>query len=163
MSRRAAHGLCKFAHAMETRRICLLSPSMAVFSGTAQFFDLRRFAPIPSSRVSRKSRGDLFPGGLSPGRLFSAPSRIVPESWLGGFFACFTHVLPGSAAQVMPNAFMAAVIGSEKKMGSTRSTMSPETSRKLRLFSSGTNARRAPLSMPTCKGSASDFTDLMLP
>ena len=31
---------------------------------------------------------------------------------------------------VMPNAFIAAVIGSEKKMGSTRSTMSPATSKK---------------------------------
>ena len=31
---------------------------------------------------------------------------------------------------VMPNAFIAAVMGSEKKMGSTRSTMSPATSKK---------------------------------
>ena len=50
---------------------------------------------------------------------------------------------------VNPNAFIAAVIGSEKKMGSTRSTMSPDTSRKFRLFSNGISARRAPLSMPT--------------
>jgi hypothetical protein len=55
---------------------------------------------------------------------------------------------------IKPNALIAAVIGSEKNTGSTRSTMSPETSRKLRLFSNGTSARRAPLSMPTCKGSA---------
>ena len=38
---------------------------------------------------------------------------------------------------------MAAVMGSEKKMGSTRSTMSPDTSRKFRLFSKGTRARLA--------------------
>ena len=49
--------------------------------------------------------------------------------------------------QVSPSAFIAAVIGSEKNTGSTRSTMSPETSRKFRLFSSGTSARRAPLSI----------------
>jgi hypothetical protein len=53
---------------------------------------------------------------------------------------------------VIPNAFIAAVMGSEKKMGSTRSTTSPETSRKFRLFSRGTNARRAPLSMATWNG-----------
>jgi hypothetical protein len=34
------------------------------------------------------------------------------------------------SSYVMPNAFIAAVIGSEKKMGSTRSTMSPATSKK---------------------------------
>ena len=34
------------------------------------------------------------------------------------------------SSYVMPNAFIAAVMGSEKKMGSTRSTMSPATSRK---------------------------------
>jgi hypothetical protein len=66
-------------------------------------------------------------------------------------------------AYVIPSAFIAAVIGSEKKIGSTRSTMSPETSRKLRLFSNGTSALRAPLSMATCKGSASERTDLMFP
>ena len=52
-------------------------------------------------------------------------------------------------AYVNPRAFIAAVIGSEKNTGSTRSTMSPDLSRKFRLFSSGTNARRAPLSIPT--------------
>src|SRR4051794_24415039 len=65
--------------------------------------------------------------------------------------------------QFMPSAFIAAVIGSEKNTGSTRSTMSPDTSRKLRLFSNGTNARRAPLSMLTCNGSASVRTALMFP
>ena len=58
---------------------------------------------------------------------------------------------------------IAAVMGSEKKMGSTRSTISPETSRKFRLLSKGTSARRAPLSMPTWSGSARDRKDLMLP
>ena len=50
---------------------------------------------------------------------------------------------------VNPSPFTAAVIGSEKNTGSTRSTMSPETSRKFRLFSRGISARRAPLSIPT--------------
>jgi len=67
------------------------------------------------------------------------------------------------SSYVMPNAFIAAVIGSEKNMGSTRSTMSPATSKKWRLFSSGIGARRAPLSMPTCKGSVSRGAALMLP
>jgi hypothetical protein len=35
-----------------------------------------------------------------------------------------------TGSYVMPKAFIAAVMGSEKKMGSTRSTMSPATSRK---------------------------------
>ncbi len=48
-----------------------------------------------------------------------------------------------------PSAFIDAIIGSEKNTGSTRSMMSPDTSRKFRLFSSGTNARRAPLSIAT--------------
>jgi hypothetical protein len=65
--------------------------------------------------------------------------------------------------QVIPSAFIAPVIGSEKKIGSTRSTMSAETSRKCRLFSNGTKARRAPLSIATCNGSASERTDLMFP
>ena len=65
--------------------------------------------------------------------------------------------------QVIPSAFIAAVIGSAKKIGSTRSTTSPETSRKFRLFSRGISARRAPLSMPTWSGSARDFTALMFP
>jgi len=68
-----------------------------------------------------------------------------------------------SSGQLIPNAFIAAVMGSEKNTGSTRSTMSPETSRKWRLFSSGTSARRAPLSIATCNGSARDRSDLMLP
>ncbi len=68
-----------------------------------------------------------------------------------------------ASIHVIPSAFIAAVIGSEKNTGSTRSTMSPETSRKFRLFSSGTSARRAPLSMATWSGSASDRTDLMFP
>jgi hypothetical protein len=55
---------------------------------------------------------------------------------------------PIGPAYVIPNAFIAAVIGSEKNTGSTRSTMSPETSRKFRLFSSGISALRAPL-VPT--------------
>ena len=42
---------------------------------------------------------------------------------------------------VIPSAFIAAVIGSAKKIGSTRSITSPETSRKLPLFSRGINAR----------------------
>ena len=41
--------------------------------------------------------------------------------------------------------------------------MSPETSRKFRLFSSGINALRAPLSMPTWSGSTRDRIGLMLP
>jgi len=40
---------------------------------------------------------------------------------------------------VIPNALTAAVMGSEKKTGSTLSTILPETSRKLRLFSNGTS------------------------
>ena len=67
------------------------------------------------------------------------------------------------SAHVMPNAFIAAVIGSEKNTGSTRSTMSPETSRKFRLFSSGISALRAPLSIATCNGSARDRIGLMFP
>ena len=62
---------------------------------------------------------------------------------------------------VIPNAFIAAVIGSEKNPGSTRFTMPPETSRKLRLFSSGTSAFRPPLSIATCKGSARDRAGLI--
>jgi len=64
---------------------------------------------------------------------------------------------------VIPKAFIAAVIGSEKNTGSTRSTMSPDTSRKFRLFSSGISALRAPLSIATCNGSAKDRIALMLP
>src|SRR5208282_5749209 len=67
------------------------------------------------------------------------------------------------SGHVIPSPFIAAVIGSEKNTGSTRSTMSPETSRKFRLFSRGINARRAPLSMPTWSGSARDRTALMFP
>jgi hypothetical protein len=67
------------------------------------------------------------------------------------------------SAHVMRNAFIAAVIGSEKNTGSTRSTMSPETSRKFRLFSSGISALHAPLSIATCKGSAKDRIGLMFP
>ncbi len=63
----------------------------------------------------------------------------------------------------MFNAFIAAVIGSEKNTGSTRSTMSPETSRKFRLFSSGISALRAPLSIATCNGSAKDRIALIFP
>ena len=66
-------------------------------------------------------------------------------------------------AHVIPSAFIAAVIGSEKNTGSTRSTMSPETSRKFLLFSSGISALRAPLSIATCKGSARDRIGLMFP
>src|SRR6266700_3162851 len=66
-------------------------------------------------------------------------------------------------SHVIPNAFIAAVIGSEKNTGSTRSTMSPETSRKFRLFSSGMSALRAPLSIATCSGSARDRIGLMFP
>ncbi len=64
---------------------------------------------------------------------------------------------------VIPRAFIAAIMGSEKKIGSTRSTMSPDTSRKFRLFSKGTRARRAPLSIPTWSGSAGERNDLMFP
>jgi hypothetical protein len=82
-------------------------------------------------------------------------TRTLPLA--GGFLAA------GPNAHVMPKAFMAAVIGSEKNTGSTRSTMSPETSRKFRLFSSGISAFRAPLSIATCNGSARDRIGLMLP
>lgn len=54
---------------------------------------------------------------------------------------------------VIPKALSAAVNGSEKKIGSTFSTMSPETSKKFRLFSIGIRARFAPLSIATCRGS----------
>jgi hypothetical protein len=67
----------------------------------------------------------------------------------------FTHVIP--------KAFIAAVIGSEKNTGSTRSTISPETSRKFLLFSRGISALRAPLSIATCNGSASDRIGFMFP
>jgi hypothetical protein len=50
---------------------------------------------------------------------------------------------------VSPSAFIAAVAGSEKKIGSTRSMMLPDTSRKLRLFSRGISAFLAPLSIAT--------------
>src|SRR5262249_46269292 len=66
-------------------------------------------------------------------------------------------------SQVIPSAFIAAVIGSEKNTGATLSTMSPETARRLRLFSRGIRARRAPLSIATWSGSARDRTDLMFP
>src|SRR4029077_21118390 len=66
-------------------------------------------------------------------------------------------------SHVIPSAFIAAVIGSEKTTGSTRSTMSPDTSRKFRLFSRGISARRAPLSIATCNGSANERIDLMFP
>jgi len=56
----------------------------------------------------------------------------------------------------MLSAFIAAIIGSEKNTGSTRSTISPDTSRKFRLFSSGIRAFRAPLSIATCNGSANE-------
>lgn len=53
--------------------------------------------------------------------------RCVEES--GYFFV--SHNLPVSSFEsehiyVIPSAFIAAVMGSEKKIGSTRSTMSPE-------------------------------------
>jgi hypothetical protein len=60
-------------------------------------------------------------------------------------------------------ALLQAAIGSEKKQGPTFSMMSRETSRKLRLFSSGIRARRAPFSMAIRKGSARVYTGLMLP
>ncbi len=41
--------------------------------------------------------------------------------------------------------------------------ISPETSRKFRLFSRGINARRAPFSMAICNGSERVYTDFMLP
>src|SRR5205807_9299043 len=49
-----------------------------------------------------------------------------------------------SLAHVMPKAFIAAVIGSEKNTGSTRYTTTPDTSSRFRLFSSGINALRTP-------------------
>ena len=64
-------------------------------------------------------------------------------------------------AQLIPNASIAAIRGSKKNIGSTRSAVSPETSRKSRLISSGIRGRRAPLSIPTWSGSASDRPDLM--
>jgi hypothetical protein len=77
--------------------------------------------------------------------------------------ACVACPVGALLIHVIPSAFIAAVIGSAKKIGSTRSITSPATSRKLRLFSSGMRARRAPLSMPTWSGSDRDFTDLILP
>ena len=70
----------------------------------------------------------------------------------GAFFEMAELLHAFSNAHVMPSAFIAAVIGSEKKIGSTRSTISPDTSRKFRLFSNGTNARRAPLSICHLQG-----------
>ena len=50
-----------------------------------------------------------------------------------------------------------------RRIPSTRSTISPDTSRKFRLFSKGFNAFRAPLSIATCNGSARDRIGLILP
>jgi hypothetical protein len=68
---------------------------------------------------------------------------------------------PFGGRHVIPWGFIAAVIGSEKNTGSTRSTISQETSRKFRLHSSGTNARLAPSSLPSWSGSVSERTDSM--
>ena len=87
------------------------------------------------------------------------PSSMYSTS--GPTMACWS--CPARIGYVIPNALTAAVMGSEKNTGSTRSTMSPATSRKWRLFSSGIRARRAPLSMPTCRGSAKERTALMFP
>jgi hypothetical protein len=54
--------------------------------------------------------------------------------------------------QLSPSTFIAAVFGSPQKTGSTCSTTSAGTSRKLRLFSIGISARRAPLSFATWSG-----------
>jgi hypothetical protein len=103
--------------------------------------------------------GDVIAGrGDGPGRprlgLLTAP-RKSPERPLAGVLDVPSNQSPrdeepgrcgirpptrsrahrGPHRQVIPRAFIAAVIGSEKNTGSTRSTMSPETSRKFRLFS----------------------------
>ncbi len=68
-----------------------------------------------------------------------------------------------SSTHVLPNAFIATVIGSEKETGSTRSTISLETSRKFCLFSSRIGALRAPFSIATCNGSARNRIGLVFP
>ena len=57
----------------------------------------------------------------------------VWKSPFGSWFHCKTLYLIYFEA----SAFMAAVCGSERKIGSTVSMISPDTSKKLRLFSSG--------------------------
>jgi hypothetical protein len=94
------------------------------------------------SNPVREIHMDLLPGGVGH-------AIILSEST--------------PSAHVMPNGFIAAIIGSEKNTGSTRSTMSPETSRKFLLFSNGISALRAPLSIATCNGSARDSIGLMFP
>lgn len=74
-----------------------------------------------------------------------------------------TTTLRADVSRQPPNTFIAATFGSLKKMGSTCSMMSALTSRKLRLFSMGINARFAPLSRATCNGSVRERMGLMLP
>jgi hypothetical protein len=125
--------------------------------------------------IARTRRGKMktplnITAAIACGRLVSGGAvqlmhrHSLPEPTLAcGSFEMAESLHAFSKAHVMPSAFIAAVIGSEKKIGSTRSTISPDTSRKFRLFSNGTSARRAPLSIATCKGSASERTDLMFP
>jgi hypothetical protein len=67
---------------------------------------------------------------------------------------------PG-ATHVMPNAFIAAVIGSEKNTGSTRTTMSPETSRKFLLFSSGIRPAEYRHGYRACTGQHDSATNVV--
>ena len=128
-----------------------IEPTDQVTVGSDNHFDQSWRSPILSQQAS-KDRLELIADLHSP----ELVGAVLPN--LVGFTD--GGVVGG---HVSPNAFIAAVIGSEKNTGSTLSTMSPDTSKKLRLFSSGTNARRAPLSIATCSGSASVRRDLMFP
>jgi len=85
-------------------------------------FDLILYLAIPKNAF----QGDELPLLESLGELREIPrgEDAVP------FGACFVF-----AFIVLPALLGCAIVGSEKNIGSTRSTMSPETSRKLRLFS----------------------------
>src|SRR5689334_2392523 len=120
------------------------------------------------SKVIEQSAHANNASGATGDQTDPASHRSTRSTDLPRLLAVEDLVDPGAADQerthhVIPNAFIAAVIGSEKNTGSTRSTMSPETSRKFRLFSRGISALRAPLSIATCNGSASDRIGLMLP
>ena len=152
---RGGESLVRVARKWHQRPITTPAPSAEAGNAVPPAADTSRSPaephqqPIPSRRIAGRIQ--------RPDQAANGGNRRVQAAPLGGGIGVVHR------DQFNPNAFIAAIIGSEKNTGSTRSTMSPDTSRKFRLFSSGTNARRAPLSIPTCKGSASVRTALMLP
>src|SRR5262245_60188908 len=97
--------------------------------------------------VVRRWNADCWRDTMTPSFSDELPQlldRLWPPRTLVGHAGEASLKVSVDVVQSIPSAFMAAVVGSEKKIGSTRSTMSPDTSRKFRLFSRGMSARRAP-------------------